>query len=67
MNTDGGDLIQVTVSPGTDLEPVWSPDSEDLIFASDRVGTKELFQIGANGSDVERLGRAGLPFSWVRP
>ena len=38
MNLDGGNLQRVTDDPSTDRLPNWSPDSQWLIFSSDRDG-----------------------------
>src|SRR5262249_20822519 len=62
-----------TFDPGTDMFPVWSPDSSRLTFASDRgkaPGFMSLYQKNAGTSSDERLlySRPDLvsvrPFDW---
>jgi eukaryotic-like serine/threonine-protein kinase len=44
---------RLTVDPGTDTAPVWSPDSHSIAFRSDR-GTGGVFLRAADGADEER-------------
>ena len=43
-------LSRVTTDPGFDGRPVWTLDSERLVFASDREGALGLFSKAADGS-----------------
>jgi Tol biopolymer transport system component len=40
---------------GQDLYPVWTPDGQRIIFASERQGTFNLYRQAADGTGVERL------------
>ncbi len=40
MDADGGGLIQLTGSPGSDKVPSWSPDGNRIVFVSNREATK---------------------------
>ena len=42
----GGRATQITTNPAFDTEPVWSPDSKQIAFASDRMGMKHLVRFG---------------------
>jgi serine/threonine-protein kinase len=49
-------LTKLTDSPAQDSNPVWTPDSRRLIFASRRAGGQNLFwQAADNTGTVERL------------
>ena len=43
--------------PGLDAFPAWSPDSEKLVFSSERDGNWELYLMNADGSNQTRLTR----------
>lgn len=40
----GGRATQITTNPAFDTEPVWSPDSKQIAFASDRMGSLDVFR-----------------------
>jgi len=42
IDADGGDPIQMTHHPGTDMNSVWSPDGDRIAFISDRTGNNDL-------------------------
>jgi serine/threonine-protein kinase len=49
-------LGRLTFDPGLDRFPVWTPDSQRIIFASDRAGASNLYwQAADNTGAVERL------------
>jgi serine/threonine-protein kinase len=62
-------LSRLTFDPGSDSEPIWTPDGERVVFASTREGGG-LFSRAANGTgQVERLtsppvGRPHIPESF---
>jgi hypothetical protein len=53
------DLQQLTVSPGLDIDPDWSPDGKNIAFASDREEEAgfQIYVMNADGSDQKRLGQ----------
>lgn len=61
------EIVRVTNSMYDDLEPEWSPDSEQIAFMSARDGNLEIYVMNADGSAVRRLtnnpGVDGFP-SW---
>jgi serine/threonine-protein kinase len=49
-------LTRLTFDAGPDVSPVWSPDSQRVIFASARSGSSNLYWQAADGTgSVERL------------
>lgn len=56
MNENGTGLSQLTSETANDYYAVWSPDSKQIAFISDRVkGHKHLFVMKSNGSQVTQL------------
>jgi len=55
IDVDGSDERRLTDSPGLDAFPAWSPDGEQLAFATDRDGNWELYVMDAHGSEQRRL------------
>ena len=55
MNLEGGNLQRVTDDPSTDRLPNWSPDSQWLIFSSDRDGDFDLYIIRPDGTDLRQM------------
>ena len=51
----GGVATPLTSHPAQDYMPVWSPDSRQIAFASDRHGNFDLFIIPATGGEARRL------------
>ncbi len=54
-DTNGGNLVQLTSTPGYDAECVYSPNGEKILFTSVRTGDLELFMMNPDGSNVEQL------------
>ena len=53
-------LTPLTFGPSLDEYPVWTPDSERIIFASNRMGPPNLYRQAADGSGgVDRLTTSG--------
>src|SRR5256885_1752386 len=50
MAADGSAPTRLTNSPGSDLEPTWSPDGQRIAFTSIRGGIFEIHIMGADGS-----------------
>ena len=57
MNPDGSDQVNLTQHPSTDLSAVWSPTGEQILFVSDRQGTRvrDLYLMDADGANVRRV------------
>lgn len=51
----GGVATQLTSHVAQDYMPVWSPDSRQIAFASDRHGNFDLFVMPATGGEARRL------------
>ncbi len=51
----GGRAVQLTQHEAHDMRPVWSPDSKQVAFASDRHGNMDVFVIPASGGAAKRL------------
>jgi tricorn protease len=51
----GGSARRITVHPGYDARPVWSPDGRLIAFDSDRFGNRDVFVAGADEGGVRRL------------
>jgi Tol biopolymer transport system component/C-terminal processing protease CtpA/Prc len=51
----GGEARQLTTNPAYDAYPVWSSDSRQIAFASNREGSFDVWLIGANGGTPTRL------------
>ena len=45
----GGRATQITTNPAFDTEPVWSPDGKQIAFASDRMGSLDVFVVSKDG------------------
>jgi tricorn protease len=52
---EGGVAVPLTMHEAHDFQPIWSPDSKTICFASDRFGNFDLFSIPAAGGDAKRL------------
>lgn len=50
----GGRATQITTNPAFDTEPVWSPDSKQIAFASDRMGSLDVFVVSSEGGAPQR-------------
>ena len=57
MNPDGTEQVNLTQHPAGDLGAVWSPTGEQILFVSDRQGTRvrDLYMINPDGSNVRRV------------
>ncbi len=52
---DGGRATQLTTNPAYDTTPVWSPDGKHIAFASDRLGSFDVFIVSREGGEPRRL------------
>jgi serine/threonine-protein kinase len=61
-------LTRLTFDPNSDLKPVWTPDSQRIVFRSNRDKDLNLYWLRADGSgDVQRLTESQniqTPVSW---
>ncbi len=57
MNPDGSEQVNLTQHPATDLGAVWSPTGEQILFVSDRQGTRvrDLYLMDPDGANVQRV------------
>ncbi len=55
MRVDGGDLRNLTSSPGIDDQPAWSPNGARIAFVSKRTGSYELFVMDSDGTNQIQL------------
>lgn len=53
--SSGGRATQVTTNPAYDTEPIWSPDGKQIAFASDRMGSMDVFVVSKDGGTPRRL------------
>ena len=51
----GGRAMQVTTNPAYDTAPVWSSDSKQIAFASDRLGSMDVYLVSKEGGEPRRL------------
>ncbi|HLW50212.1 MAG TPA: S41 family peptidase [Sphingobacteriaceae bacterium] len=53
--TSGGNAVRLTFHEAHDFMPVWSRDSKQIAFASDRYGNFDIFVMDAQGGEAKRL------------
>lgn len=53
MKPDGSNPHAITSSD--DIDPTWSPDGSMIAFASSRMGTRQLFIMNADGSNIRQV------------
>ena len=51
----GGEATRLTFHPAHDYKPVWSPDNNQIAFASARHGNFDVFVMDAKGGEALRL------------
>ncbi len=59
MGSFGEDVVRLTNDPAVDVDPAWSPDGTQIVFASNRAGSFDLYAMNANGTNVRRLTSTG--------
>jgi TolB protein len=55
IRSDGSETRNLTNSPAMEMGVSWSPDSQRLLFGSDREGDEEIYSIRVDGSGLTRL------------
>jgi len=55
IRPDGSELRQLTNDPDRDRAPRWSPDSREILFASNRSGKYEAWTIRPDGSGLTQV------------
>ncbi|MYA72462.1 hypothetical protein F4009_12355 [Candidatus Poribacteria bacterium] len=57
MNPDGSEPVNLTQHPASDMSAVWSPTGDQILFVSDRQGTRvrDLYVMNPDGSNVRRV------------
>ncbi len=63
----GGRAERLTAHPAYDHSPIFSPDGQALVFASDRFGNDDLFHLPLQGGQPARLtfaASADVPQAW---
>ena len=53
--TSGGRAIQLTTNSAHDTRPIWSPDGQQIAFASDRLGSMDIYVVNKDGGAPTRL------------
>lgn len=51
----GGQARQLTTNPAHDTQPIWSPDSQEIAFASNRNGNFDVYLMRKEGGEPKRL------------
>jgi Tol biopolymer transport system component len=62
---------RLTFGPAVNIFPIWSPDDDQIVFASNRRGFHDLYQRAASGAGQDRLlfstvGSFKFPTDWSR-
>ena len=52
---NGGRAIQLTTNSAHDTRPIWSPDGQQIAFASDRLGSMDIYVVNKDGGTPTRL------------
>ena len=55
MDTDGGNLRNLTNNRGSHSHPSWLPDGERIVFASKKDDNMEIYVMDADGKNQQRL------------
>lgn len=55
LNLSTNELVQLTYGEHKDVQPSWSPDRREIVFASNRNGNPDLYIINADGSNIRQL------------
>ena len=55
FNIETGEIQQMTVDAGDNVNPTWSPDGRQIAFASNRDGNWEIYRMNVDGSNLVNL------------
>lgn len=55
VNSEGGKAVQITTNPAYDSDPVWTPDSKNIVFSSTREKSKDVFITSLDGGIPKRI------------
>ncbi|MBP3678726.1 MAG: PD40 domain-containing protein [Bacteroidaceae bacterium] len=55
VNAQGGQAIRLTTQASYECTPIWSPNSKQIAFASDRDGNFDIYIMSANGGSAKKL------------
>jgi tricorn protease len=64
---DGGDAVRLTVGPGIETDPIFSPDGSLIAFQGEYEGNQDVYVIPATGGTPKRLTyhpTADAPVGW---
>jgi TolB protein len=64
--TDGSQLLRLTDSPSSDVDPAMSPNGRDVVFTSNRTGTNDVFIVGSAGGTALNLTNNAANDGWAR-
>ena len=69
INVDGTDRQSLTDPVGIDNDPAWSPDGTRIAFSGVRDGTRGIFVVDSDGTNLERITDSGSSggFSDIQP
>ena len=67
MDPEGGNLKQLTDDQNSSLAPAWSPDSQWIVFISNRRAYMDLYIIPANGGGARALLVRDVPAEELDP
>jgi dipeptidyl aminopeptidase/acylaminoacyl peptidase len=66
MNTDGGNVTQLTTDLAHDTLPAWTRNGGQIVFKSDRTGSWSIWLMGADGSgQTEIIRNVGMGRDWA--
>ena len=55
VSASGGQARQLTTNAAYDAYPIWSPDGSQIVFASDREGSMDVYIMSCKGGTPTRL------------
>ena len=55
VNADGSGLLRLTNDPANESDPSWSPDRQEIAFASDRSGVNQIYLLSIEDMKVTQL------------